>query len=93
MSRDGAARPVSTKLKMTRGNLGVTGEIKLAEMAALPPFAQVIADMDGLGCGRLAPWQTVCSWWKTYHANFTHSITSEVIELAIGPGHLHRHRR
>jgi hypothetical protein len=43
---------------------------------ALPPFAQVIADMDGLvvrsrreACG---------SWWKTYHANFIHSITSEV---------------
>jgi len=48
MSRDGAARPVSTKLQMTRGNLGIAGEIELAEMAALPPFAQVIADMDGL---------------------------------------------
>jgi hypothetical protein len=32
-----------------RGNLGVAGEIELAEMAALPPFAQVIADMDGHG--------------------------------------------
>jgi hypothetical protein len=31
------------------GNLGVAGEIELAEMAALPPFAQVIADMGGLG--------------------------------------------
>jgi hypothetical protein len=34
---------------VTRGNLGVAGEIELAEMAALPPFAQVIADMGGLG--------------------------------------------
>ena len=37
------------KAEMTRGDFGVAGEIKLAEMAALPPFAQVIADMDGLG--------------------------------------------
>jgi hypothetical protein len=34
---------------MPRGNLGIAGEIELAEVAALPPFAQVIADMDGLG--------------------------------------------
>jgi hypothetical protein len=34
---------------MARGNLGVAGKIELAEMAALPPFAQVIADMGGLG--------------------------------------------
>jgi hypothetical protein len=34
---------------VTRGDFGVTGEIELAEMAALPPFAQVIADMGGLG--------------------------------------------
>jgi hypothetical protein len=32
---------------VTRGNFGVTGQIELAEMAALPPFPQVIADMDG----------------------------------------------
>ena len=30
----------------------VTGEIQLAEMTALPPFAQVIADMGGLGSFR-----------------------------------------
>jgi hypothetical protein len=34
---------------MTRRNLGIAGEIELAQMAALSPFAQVIADMDGLG--------------------------------------------
>ncbi len=34
--------------QVTCGNLGIAGEIELAEMAALPPFAQVIADMDGL---------------------------------------------
>jgi hypothetical protein len=34
---------------VARGNFGVAGQIELAEMAALPPFAQVIADMDGLG--------------------------------------------
>jgi hypothetical protein len=42
---------------MTRGNLGVAGEIELAEMAALPPLPQVIADPCGSGslrsgCGR-----------------------------------------
>jgi len=36
---------------VTRGNLGVAGEIELAEMAALPPFAQVVADMGWLGSG------------------------------------------
>jgi hypothetical protein len=36
---------------MARRNLGVTGQIKLAEMAALPPFAQMIADVSGLGSG------------------------------------------
>jgi hypothetical protein len=34
---------------MTRRYLGIAGKIKLAEMAALTPFAQVIADMDGMG--------------------------------------------
>jgi hypothetical protein len=34
---------------VTRGNLGVDGKIELAQMAALPPFAQVIADVRGLG--------------------------------------------
>jgi hypothetical protein len=36
---------------MTRGNLGVAGKVQLAEMAALPPFPQVIADMGGNGSG------------------------------------------
>jgi hypothetical protein len=30
----------------------------------------------------------VRSWWKTYHANFTHSITCEVIETARPADHL-----
>jgi hypothetical protein len=34
---------------MTRGNLGVAGQIELAEMAALPPLPQMIADMGGFG--------------------------------------------
>jgi hypothetical protein len=34
---------------MTRGNFSIPGQIELAEMATLPPFAQVIANMDGLG--------------------------------------------
>jgi hypothetical protein len=34
---------------MARGNLGVTGESELAQMAALAPLAQVFADMDGTG--------------------------------------------
>jgi hypothetical protein len=34
---------------VTRRDLGVTGEIELAEMTALPPFAQMLADMDRLG--------------------------------------------
>jgi len=33
---------------MTRRNVGIDGQIELAEMAALTPFAQVLADMDGL---------------------------------------------
>jgi hypothetical protein len=33
----------------------------------------------------------VRSWWKTYHANFTHSITCEVIETARRPDHLRGH--
>ncbi len=39
------------KAEMTRGNLGLAGEIELAEMAALPPFTQVVADMGGLRFG------------------------------------------
>src|SRR4051812_15710776 len=42
---------------MARRNLGVAGEVKLAEMAALPPFAQMFTDMDrawpGGGRGKL----------------------------------------
>src|ERR1700731_3457976 len=34
---------------MARRYFGIAREIELAEMAALPPFAQVIADMGGLG--------------------------------------------
>jgi hypothetical protein len=30
---------------------------------------------------------------KTYHANFSASITSHVIELGREPGHLRSHRR
>jgi hypothetical protein len=33
---------------VARGNLGVAGKIELAEMPALPPLAQMIADMDRL---------------------------------------------
>jgi hypothetical protein len=41
---------------MTRGNFGIAGKIELAEMAALPPFAQMITDVTlrisgGLGSG------------------------------------------
>ena len=45
--RRGAAR--LDKAEMTRRYLGVSGQIELAQMPALAPFAQVIADMDGLG--------------------------------------------
>ena len=49
--------------QMTRGDLGIDREIELAEMAALPPFAQVIAD-DGR-----ALWLQACVFMaKTYHA-------------------------
>jgi hypothetical protein len=34
---------------MARRNLGIDREVELAEMAPLPPFAQVIADMEGTG--------------------------------------------
>src|SRR5262249_11508309 len=36
------------KAEVARGYLGVPGQIELAQMAALPPFAEVIADMEGL---------------------------------------------
>jgi hypothetical protein len=36
---------------MACGNLGLAGQIELAEMAALPPLPQVVADMDGLRFG------------------------------------------
>jgi hypothetical protein len=78
---------------MTRGNLGVAGEIELAEMAALPPLAQVIADMDGLDTVGSRRGRGCVHGGKTYHANFARSITSDVIELAIQPGHLRDHRR
>jgi hypothetical protein len=35
---------------MTRGNLGIAGQIQLAQAAALPPFAQMMADPGGPGC-------------------------------------------
>jgi hypothetical protein len=35
--------------QMTRRYLGVAGEVELAQMAALPPITQVIADMNGPG--------------------------------------------
>jgi hypothetical protein len=34
---------------MSRGDFGIAGEVELAEMAALPPLPQVIADMGGPG--------------------------------------------
>jgi hypothetical protein len=34
---------------VTRRYLGFAREIELAEMPPLPPFAQMVADMDGLG--------------------------------------------
>jgi hypothetical protein len=34
---------------VARGYFGIPRQIELAQMAALAPFAQVIADMDGLG--------------------------------------------
>jgi hypothetical protein len=62
-------------------------------MAALPPFAQVIADMDRLGWFGSRRGSVCVHDGKPYHANFTRSITPEVIELPIGPGHLWHHRR
>jgi hypothetical protein len=73
---------------MTRGNLGVAGKVELAEMAALPPFAQMIADMSGLSSGG-ACGSGVCVHAKTYHANFTASITSDVIDLRVAPDQSH----
>jgi hypothetical protein len=35
--------------QVARGDFSVAGQIELAEVTALPPFAQVIADMDGVG--------------------------------------------
>ena len=56
--------------EMPRRNLGVAGEIELAEMAALPPLPQVIADMDGLrrAVGEVEADGAFMA--KIYHANF-----------------------
>ena len=67
---------------MTRGNLGVAGEIELAEMAALAPLAQVIADMGGFCFGGRRDGSGLGAHVKTYHAGFAASITSAVIDLA-----------
>ncbi len=79
--------------QMPRGNLGIAGEIELAEMAALPPFAASDRRHGRVWFARFGPWRSVRSWWKTYHADFTPSITSDVIELRIGADHLRHHRR
>jgi hypothetical protein len=34
---------------VARGDLGIDREIELAEMTALPPLPEVIADVDGFG--------------------------------------------
>jgi hypothetical protein len=34
---------------MARRDFGISGEIELAQMPPLPPIAQMMADMDGLG--------------------------------------------
>ncbi len=78
---------------MARGNLGVTGEIELAEMAALAPFAQVVADMGGPGLFGARRGSLCVHGGKTYHANFTPSITSDVMELRSAADHLRDHRR
>ncbi len=41
--------PGLDEAEVARGDLGIDGEIELAEMTALPPLAQVIADVDGTG--------------------------------------------
>ncbi len=74
ISRDGAARPVSTN-QMTRENPGVAGQIELAEMQALPPFAQVIADMGGLGSIRSSRGGVCIHGEKPTMRIFLHSIT------------------
>ena len=46
---------------MARRDFGIAGKIELAQMAALPPLAQVIADMDGMGSTPIVRWLSVCS--------------------------------
>ena len=81
------------KAEMPRGYLGVSGQIELAQMAALPPFAQVIADMDGLGSFGSRRGSMCVHGEKPTMRISSHSITSEVIETGHGPDHLQRHRR
>lgn len=67
-------------------------QIELTEVTALALFTQVVADMDGFGAVCLRRIH-VRSWSKTYHADFTHSITSKVIETGQRLDHLRKHRR
>src|SRR4051812_318788 len=87
MSRDGAARPVSTKLKWR------------AEISASPARSSWLRWRRCRHSRRWSPTWTgwvrsaraaeVCAFMaKTYHANFVRSITSEVIELGRALDHL-----
>jgi hypothetical protein len=64
-------------------NLGVAGQIELAEAAALPPRAQMLADADGTG--RVE--SQLRGHAKSYHAEIGDSMTSEVIDLPYGLEH------
>ena len=79
--------------QMTRGNLGVAGEIELAEMAALPPFAQVIADMGGLGSFGSCRGGVCVHGGKPTMRNRQLPLPRDVIELPRRRCHLRRHRR
>ncbi len=48
MSREGAERPGFHEAQMPRGDFRIEREIELAEMPALPPLPQVLADVSGL---------------------------------------------
>ena len=92
ISRDGAARPVSTKLRWR------------ADISASPARSSWLRWRR---CRHSRKWSPIWTGWdrsaraveacafmlETYHANFAASITSEVIELGSGPGHLRHHRR
>ena len=64
--------------------------LKLAQMAALAPLPQMVADMGGAGSFGMGRGGWCVHGGKTYHANFTSSITSDVMDWRLQADHLRK---